>query len=309
MKNPEHYTERINRAIDHVKRNLSTPLKLDDVARVAHFSSHHFHRIFSALVGETLHSFVKRTRLERAVSLLSHQPKQSLTDIALACGFASSSDFSRSFRARFGVPPRLFDVAHYRQSKRAEMRRDGADPTDPDHLASLPPEENADGFVVVLREMPPRRVAYLRVSDPYQGAGVSIAAKELLDWARARGLEDGQWLGYQWENPEITELSKCRYDVGLVIPESVEVHGESVSETRFAAMRVAEIALSGTVELELRAIDWFYTTWLPSSGFVPDHHPGFEAFNSWPFEHGGEHFEFRIQIAVCDASAGIPYAG
>ncbi|MGB0956068.1 MAG: helix-turn-helix transcriptional regulator, partial [Panacagrimonas sp.] len=33
---------------------------MDDVARVACFSPHHFHRIFKALVGETLSVFVRR---------------------------------------------------------------------------------------------------------------------------------------------------------------------------------------------------------------------------------------------------------
>ena len=80
------------------------------MARVACFSSYHFHRIFRALMGETLASFVKRVRLERSVYLLSHRNGASLTEIALACGFSSSSDFSRSFRAAYGVPPRRFDV-------------------------------------------------------------------------------------------------------------------------------------------------------------------------------------------------------
>ena len=60
------YVQRVNRAIDHVTRNLAQPLQLEDVAKVAAFSTFHLHRIFRALVGETLLEFVKRTRLERA---------------------------------------------------------------------------------------------------------------------------------------------------------------------------------------------------------------------------------------------------
>ena len=48
------------------------PLKLEEVAKVACFSPYHFHRIFRAVVGETLHDFVKRLRLERALYLISH---------------------------------------------------------------------------------------------------------------------------------------------------------------------------------------------------------------------------------------------
>src|SRR3954464_13058899 len=88
------YVDRVNRAIDYIADHLDAPLKLDDVARVACFSPFHFHRIFQALVGETVHDFVKRTRLERALYLMAHDAGRSLTDVALACGFSGSSDFS-----------------------------------------------------------------------------------------------------------------------------------------------------------------------------------------------------------------------
>ena len=48
---------------------------------------------------------LERLRLERALSMLSHGRPGSLTEIALACGFASASDFSRSFKQRYGKPP------------------------------------------------------------------------------------------------------------------------------------------------------------------------------------------------------------
>ena len=93
------YIERINAAIDHIVRNLAQNLSLEEIALVEGFSPYHFHRVFRALVGETLNQFVKRLRLERAVYLMSHSPSRSLTDIALECGFSSSSDCSRSFKA------------------------------------------------------------------------------------------------------------------------------------------------------------------------------------------------------------------
>ena len=65
-----------------------------------------------------------------------------------------------------------------------------------------------------LRNCPARRVAYIRVHRPYEGDHVAQAVARLLAWADARGLADGQWLGYQWDDPEIVALEKCRYDVG-----------------------------------------------------------------------------------------------
>ncbi|MGH1345985.1 MAG: AraC family transcriptional regulator [Nannocystales bacterium] len=294
------YVDRVNRAIDYVTNNLASPLKLGDVARVACFSPHHFHRIFRGLMGETLATFVKRVRLERAVFLLSHRTATSLTEIALACGFASSSEFSRSFRNHYGMPPRAFDVDVFRKSRREQGLGASESPQGQHRLQQLPKGENPDAFKVRLRPLDARRVAYLRVHQPYEGDGVFVAAQRLRAWAEPRGLSGGQWLGYQWDDPDIVALDNCRYDVGLEIPDTLEVDDE-VSTTRFPAMLVAELDIAGGVELELRALDWIYTTWLPRSGFAPDNQPGFEAFNGWPFEHGQEYFELRAQIPVVDA--------
>lgn len=286
------YLARVNRAIDHVTRNLAQPLKLDEVAKVAAFSPFHFHRIFRAMVGETLLEFVTRTRLERALYLMSHGQK-SLTEVALAVGFNSSSDFSRRFKAHFGVSPRAFDLEAWRKKHREAFSQKGV----PNPANAAP--SSGDRFRVRLRELPARRVAYLRVLRPFEQGRVPRAAAKLVAWAKERGLAQGQWLGYMWEEPELVPLEKCRYDVGLEVPEGVDLgEGEGVSEQRFPPMKVAEVELKGSLELEVRALDWLYGTWLPRSGFTPDHQPSFEAWNGLPYAHGEEHFELRIQLAV-----------
>jgi AraC family transcriptional regulator len=289
------YVVRVNRAIDHVTRHLDAPLSLEEVARVACFSPFHFHRVFRSIQGETLHDFVSRVRLERALYLIAHTGRPRLTQVALACGFNSSSDFSRRFRKRFGVAPRAFDVKLLRDTRRAEMMR--ALPGG-QRLQRLPEGENPDGFKVTIRALPARRVAYLRVLRPYQGQVPETAAR-LVAWANARGLTDRQWLGYQWDDPEIVPLDLCRYDVGLEIGEGIPVD-DGVSEARFAALKVAEIAISGGIELEMRALDYLYRTWLPTSGYVPDHQPIFEAWRGKPFEDGFTHFELRLQLPVTE---------
>jgi AraC family transcriptional regulator len=320
------YVDRVNRAVDYVTRNLDQALQLQEVARAACFSSYHFHRIFRALMGETLASFVKRVRLERSLYLLSHRNGASLTEIALACGFGSSSDFSRSFRGQYGVAPSRFDIKRFRASGRKALEVASTPPDGRHKLKRLPVGKNPDGFAVNLRKLPARRVAYIRVNRPYEGTKVVQAVKRLLAWAEARGLADGQWLGYQWEDPEIVPLEKCRYDVGVVAPGPLAnafgtvpsgkvcvrttpdalrtahaTTNREVSFTEFAPMLVAEIDIKGTIEVELRALDWLYRTWLPSSGYAPAHQPGFEAWNGRPFAHGMEYFEIRIQLPVVPA--------
>jgi AraC family transcriptional regulator len=294
------YVDRVNRAVDYVTRNLDQPLRLEQVAKAACFSSYHFHRIFRSLMGETLAAFVKRVRLERAVYLLSHRNRASLTQIALACGFSSSSDFSRSFRDHYGVAPSRFDIEHFRLSGRKALEVASTAPGERHRLKRLPAGKNPDGFAVNLRHIPARRVAYIRVHRPYEGDLVVQAVKRLLAWAETRGLADGQWLGYQWEDPEIVPLDKCRYDVAVEVPNNTNADGE-VSINTFAPCLIAEIDIAGSIDVELRALDWLYRTWLPSSGYAPAHQPGFEAWNGRPFAHGMEYFELRVQLPVIAA--------
>jgi AraC family transcriptional regulator len=295
------YVARVNRAIDFILHNLDQPLKLEVVARAACFSPFHFHRIFRSVVGESLNEFVKRIRLEHALALLSRKTwatrrRQSLTEIAFACGFASPADFSRCFKQRYGMPPSQFDVESFREKRREEWQAAVIDPKQRHLLDKLEPGANPDGFEVRLRRLPPRRVAYIRVLDSYREGAVPRAIERLVQWADARGLGDGQWLGYMWDDPEIVPHEKCRYDVGLEVP-AVTPRGE-IGRIEFPAMQVAEVEVRGPIDLEMRALDWLFGTWLPASGFVPTEQPGFEAWLGRPFAHGTKHFELVLQLPV-----------
>jgi AraC family transcriptional regulator len=290
------YVQRVNLAIDHIVSHLDEPLRLRDLARVAMLSTFHFHRVFQALIGSTPADFVQRLRLEKALRILSQTRRPSLTAIALACGFSSSSDFSRCFKRRFGVPPSSFDVGAWRRTHGAELEAIVEQANARPHVERLPSRHNPDSFRARIRELPARTVAYIRVDRPYQGNNAMKAVWKLLAWAEQNGLADGQWLGYQWDNPEITSLEDCRYYVA-VEAERFTPRGE-VGRYRFPPMTVAEVTLRGGLDLELRALQWLYGSWLPRSGFVPDDQPGFVAWVGRPFAHGTEYFELAAQLPI-----------
>jgi AraC family transcriptional regulator len=290
------YVERVNSAIDYIVNRLDRPLRLREISRAARLSPFHFHRVFQSLVGATPAEFVKRRRLEKAIGLMSHSRVTSLTSIAQACGFSSPSDFSRSFKQQYGVAPRAFDMEAWRKAHRDKLEANVHDQSGDQRLTGLPPRHNPDKFRVRIRDIPARSIAYIRVVRPYQGDGVVRAVERLVAWADRHGFADGQWLGYQWENPEITSLDDCQYYVAVEAADFTP-KGE-IGRTRFAPMIVAEIEIRGDLELELRALQWLYGTWLPRSGYVPEDQPGFEAWIGRPFAHGFEHFEIRVQLPI-----------
>ncbi len=77
------YVGRVNRVIDYIRENLSGDLRLETVAAVANFF--HFHRLFSAMVGETLNGYIRRQRVQKAADHLIHHPHMSITQVAIAC--------------------------------------------------------------------------------------------------------------------------------------------------------------------------------------------------------------------------------
>ena len=290
------YIERVNLAIDQVVNHLHEPLRLRDLSRAARLSPFHFHRVFQALVGTSPAEFVKRLRLERALGLMAFSRARSLTSIALASGFASSSDFSRCFKQRFDVPPSAFDIKAWREVRGDELSRAVEQDAQQSRPGRLPSRHNPDQFKVRIRDLPARSVAYIRISRPYQGDAVVRAAQRLVSWAERQELASGQWLGYQWDNPEITSLDDCRYYVA-VEAERFTAKGE-VGRFRFTPMVVAEVEIRGGLDLELRALQWLYGSWLPRSGYVPDDHPCFEAWIGRPFAHGTERFEIHVQLPI-----------
>ncbi|MGQ7249521.1 AraC family transcriptional regulator [Halomonas sp. V046] len=88
-----------------VRTDLASPWRVADMAARCHLAEAAFARQFSALVGCSPYAWLTRERLALARRLMQDR-HASLTDIALACGFADSAHFSRVFRRQHDLSPR-----------------------------------------------------------------------------------------------------------------------------------------------------------------------------------------------------------
>lgn len=91
-----------NHAVEFMHKNLGEQLTLTDLARVSRLSPSRFARVFKAELGVAPIEYLQELRLLRAKRLLK-DADNTVTEIALACGFNSSSYFSRCFQRRFGT--------------------------------------------------------------------------------------------------------------------------------------------------------------------------------------------------------------
>lgn len=101
------YYERINQIQQYIRANLDESLDREELARLAGFSLPHFHRLFTAHVGESIGAYVRRARMERAAQRLLAQAAN-ITWLALDTGYETHSAFSKAFKQYFGVSPTEF---------------------------------------------------------------------------------------------------------------------------------------------------------------------------------------------------------
>ena len=304
----QEYISRINKVIDYIENNLDNELNLSMLAGIANFSRFHFHRIFSAMVGETLNDFIRRIRLERAASMIVDNPKYSITEIAMMCGFTSPAVFSRAFKDYFHVSAsELRESGQGGYSKIRQLKsKEGKVYRNYNHKSKTsgsylgadvkPIKKRRLIMNVEIREMPEMHVAYCRHIGPYNEC--SKAFDKLFRWAGPRGLinDQAKVLAVYHDDPEITEESKLRTSTCITVPPGIRVEGEigkmTVAGGKYACahFEINHTDFSG-------AWNAMMGEWLPESGYQPDDRLPYELYHDHPKDGKGK-FVFDICLPV-----------
>lgn len=98
---------RVRQAAHYIEQRIDYPPTLDAIARYVGLGRRQLERAFHDALGVAPHTFLRSMRLEYSRWLLLNN-RQSITQVALDCGFADGAHLSRDFRARFGVSPREY---------------------------------------------------------------------------------------------------------------------------------------------------------------------------------------------------------
>jgi len=97
----------LQRLLNHIDANLDRRVNLAELTKLAGVSRTQLHALFREHLGQSPGAVVLQRRLQRAQELL-HNPRLSVSHIAIAMGFASSQHFATAFRGRFGVSPSAY---------------------------------------------------------------------------------------------------------------------------------------------------------------------------------------------------------
>lgn len=98
------YLQALEKAILFIEAHLTEPVKVEEIAGAAGYSYYHFHRVFEAVVGETVGSYLRARRLSCAAHELIFSDKR-IIDIACDYRFESQEAFNRAFKKMYQTTP------------------------------------------------------------------------------------------------------------------------------------------------------------------------------------------------------------
>ncbi|WP_299123932.1 AraC family transcriptional regulator [uncultured Tenacibaculum sp.] len=290
---------RIGKAIDYVESNLDKKLVLERVAKEAHFSSFHFHRLFKIVTNETLNDFIVRKRIEKAAFFLLKQKEKSITEVSERVGFTSLSSFSRAFKNFYGMSPAEFkkeSANKYSKICKTESKNGQIETRFEQYICNINEnlnwlKMNAKTEVKVVPEM---QLAYLS----HKGGMDLIGSvyNRLIQWAAPKGLmgqPNLRMVTIYHDSPKITSPDQVRQSACMVLDRKVtsggEVNLKTLPATKCVVSRVEVVG------------EQFQKAWESSFVWMSEH--GYRKGDQDPFEiyynNAEEHPQKKWIVDLC----------
>jgi AraC family transcriptional regulator len=281
-------TPLLERVLRHVAAHLDQPLSVASLADVAGLSPFHFARLFTALVGESPMSHVRRRRMQLAVRRLSEGAPPDLVQLAFECGFDSQEAFTRAFKASLGVTPGRF------KRNTAAIREMMAMPMIPadapqGNLAILDGVRTRAAFKVAGATLPLDRDSAARIPEVW---------RDLLRRLPLPGQLGGEGYGVCWtgdaESGGMTYLAGFAVAAGAKLPPDLATLDIPAQNYRIFRLTLDGSSLHPQMQAAMREI---FESRIPEAGWELSGGPDLEIYEADfnPTQKGGT-VEFWVPV-------------
>jgi len=264
------YQARILRVLLRIEGDLDHPWTLDELAGIASFSKYHFHRLFTALVGETVASYLRRVRLERAAGRLA-DTRRSIAEIGREAGYANPEVFTRAFVRRFELTPSQFrQIARDPRASDAAPSGSAAERVAARWRAATPDSAHAAAAVETVH-MPAVRCAFVRATGDYARSGPEAWGR-LAVWARSRNIpvRARKRFSVGHDDPAVASSERLRLDACFEIAEGeADERPGYVGVADIPGGEYARLEHAGSIDRISESFARIYGLWLPESGREP----------------------------------------
>jgi len=277
----DEYANRINKVIEYINNHLGDGLDINTLADVSNFSVFHFHRIAKAFLHEPLGTYINRIRIETSARLLRYTglPVKEISD---RVGYEMPSSFSKAFKKYYGI-----SAAEYRNNKDSIIMK-----------TSLEYQElNIKSPKII--ELPAKKVIYISITGEYGNGEYDKAWTRLWAFIKKHSLYTAgiESIGISYDDPKITEKTKCRYEVCLVIHKSVHSEGE-VGVKEIQGGKFSVFHYQGPYSNLGAVYDTIFSKWLPESGYQLRNLPCFEKYLNNPARTQPDKLKTEIYVPI-----------
>ncbi len=227
---------------------------MKDVADHFHFSEYYFNRSFKEVTGESVYGFIKRLKMDQSAVDIKLAKDKPITAIGLEYGY-SPSNYSSAFRKHHQLSP-----AEFRKSTNVTAMQN---PFYPEGFCGFDTFDNYDGRIQV-QELKDVLVIYERSIGNY----IELKDKwlQFMDKYRDFNNENTLLIERFYDDPAITSLDSCIYDVCMTADESCGLENmTTIKGGKFAVYRY-----EGKIPDIFANIQGIFTVWLPKSGYQMD---------------------------------------
>ncbi|MGI9492808.1 MAG: AraC family transcriptional regulator [Geminicoccaceae bacterium] len=257
------YENRLNRVVDHIYNHLEEEVTVERLAEVACLSPYHWHRIYTALRGETIATTVKRLRLQRAADRLANSDGP-IKDIAARAGYSALESFGRAFKEAYQQSP-----ADYRtHGSHAKFKAANA-------------AKDTSCFDVAIEVLPAIRCAsvahkgsYMQIDQAMGQLFSNLGTQKLLTLK-------SRMIGVFFDDPDLVPESELRSIACSPIAEQAELTAP-LEVTTLNGGAYAKLRYRGPYADMKEAYRWLFGVWLPESGYEAANAPAFEAYLNNP---------------------------
>lgn len=274
------HIERVNEVLFLIHGDIQKNYTIEELSLHVAMSPFHFNRIFKKIVGESLHAYIKRVKLEHAANLLLFTPDATVTHILQEVGFSSNASFSQAFKERFGVTP-----TKWKEVDQLNEKRDYT-------YANVP-------LHVKITSISSYEVAYVRHKG--YDRSIKLAWLKLQAWAIQEGItfENQTMIALHHSNPRFVEASQCHYVACLELPKDKKFYrsGE-IGIMKIPQTFCAIFSLKGVYGDLKKYMDVIYHEWLPQSEYEKVALPSFAIYRQNHFVNAQEQFDLDFCVPI-----------
>lgn len=273
------YSARIGRVVDYLHDHLEDDLNLDILADVAAMSRWHWHRVYTAMQGETAATTVRRLRLSRAADRLANSDAD-IADIARRAGYTTAEAFGRAFKQSYGMAPGAYREGGSHALFKAANRA-----------------SDATGFSVEIVTLPDMHCISMSHRGSYML--ISRAFEQLFAVAGPAGLvtRKSRMIGAYYDDPDAAETDALRSAACLAIDAGRQIP-QGLSTLDLQGGRYAKLAYRGPYADMRDAYRWLMGVWLPASGHEAADGPMLEDYLNSPADTAPPDLRTDIHLPI-----------